>query len=76
MPPKLVKILNDSYQAVKNDGEDVIRGLSRSPKSLPPKYFYDDHGSKLFEQICELPEYYPTRTETSILKNMLMKLLK
>ena len=68
MPPKLVKILNDSYQAVKNDGEDVIRGLSRSPKSLPPKYFYDDHGSKLFEQICELPEYYPTRTETSILK--------
>jgi dimethylhistidine N-methyltransferase len=37
------------------------------PKSLPPKYFYDDRGSELFEQICELPEYYPTRTEAWIL---------
>ena len=68
MSPKLLKILNDSYQAVKNDGEDVIKGLSRNLKSLPPKYFYDDRGSELFEQICELPEYYPTRTETSILE--------
>jgi L-histidine Nalpha-methyltransferase len=49
------------------DGEDVIQGLSKIPKSLPPKYFYDDHGSELFEQICELPEYYPTRTEAWIL---------
>jgi len=51
------------------DGQDVIEGLSTSPqKSLPPKYFYDERGSQLFEQICELPEYYPTRTETEILK--------
>lgn len=50
------------------DGSDVIEGLSKTPKSLPPKYFYDDRGSLLFEEICELPEYYPTRTEAAILK--------
>ena len=49
------------------DGQDIIRGLTQNPKSLPPKYFYDDRGSQLFEQICDLPEYYPTRTETAIL---------
>lgn len=49
------------------DGEDVIAGLTARPKSLPPKYFYDDRGSLLFEQITELPEYYLTRTETNIL---------
>jgi dimethylhistidine N-methyltransferase len=50
------------------DGQDVISGLTRFPKSLPPRYFYDDHGSQLFERICELPEYYPTRTESWILR--------
>ncbi len=49
-------------------GDDVIQGLTQTPKSLPPKYFYDDKGSVLFEQICELPEYYPTRTEAAILR--------
>ena len=49
-------------------GQDVIAGLSTEPKTLPPKYFYDARGSQLFEEICELPEYYPTRTETGILK--------
>ncbi|MBD2082594.1 L-histidine N(alpha)-methyltransferase [Leptolyngbya sp. FACHB-17] len=49
-------------------GSDVIRGLSQAPKTLPPRYFYDDRGSQLFEQITELPEYYLTRTETEILK--------
>ncbi len=49
------------------DGDDVISGLGGAPKSLPPKYFYDDTGSVLFEQITELPEYYPTRTEEAIL---------
>lgn len=48
-------------------GYDVIQGLGQNPKTLPPKYFYDDRGSELFEQICELPEYYPTRTEAAIL---------
>ncbi len=49
------------------DGKDVIHGLTATPKSLPPRYFYDDRGSELFEEICELPEYYPTRTESWIL---------
>jgi dimethylhistidine N-methyltransferase len=50
------------------EGLDVVIGLSRMPKQLPPKYFYDDRGSELFDQICELPEYYLTRTEASILQ--------
>lgn len=55
-------------QAVSKDGDDVIKGLTQPAKSLPAKYFYDDRGSDLFEQICDLPEYYPTRTEAWILK--------
>ncbi|MEP6624711.1 MAG: L-histidine N(alpha)-methyltransferase [Acidimicrobiia bacterium] len=46
---------------------DARRGLTATPKDLPPKYFYDDHGSDLFDQITRLAEYYPTRTERSIL---------
>ncbi|MDR3664050.1 MAG: L-histidine N(alpha)-methyltransferase [Mycobacterium sp.] len=46
---------------------DVRAGLSQSPKSLPPKWFYDAVGSDLFDQITRLPEYYPTRTEARIL---------
>lgn len=49
-------------------GSDVVQGLSHTPKTLPPRYFYDDRGSELFEQICDLPEYYLTRTETAILQ--------
>jgi L-histidine N-alpha-methyltransferase len=47
--------------------EDVRAGLSASPKELSPKYFYDERGSQLFEQITELEEYYPTRREREIL---------
>ncbi len=50
--------------------EDVRRGLTHEPKMLFPKYFYDKRGSKLFEQICALPEYYQTRTERKILKDV------
>ena len=46
---------------------DVRDGLARTPKSLPPKWFYDATGSDLFDQITRLPEYYPTRAEASIL---------
>lgn len=46
---------------------DVLRGLTGTPKTLPPKWFYDAHGSDLFERITELPEYYPTRAEREIL---------
>ncbi|MEW2635501.1 L-histidine N(alpha)-methyltransferase [Streptomyces sp. NPDC048389] len=46
---------------------DVLHGLTRTPKSLPPKWFYDARGSELFEEITKLPEYYPTRAEREIL---------
>ncbi|MEX1080584.1 MAG: L-histidine N(alpha)-methyltransferase, partial [Halofilum sp. (in: g-proteobacteria)] len=48
--------------------EDVLEGFARSPKELPPKYFYDDRGSALFDRICDTPEYYPMRTEASLLE--------
>lgn len=51
-----------------DEGQDVVRGLSQGQKTLPCRYFYDDRGSELFEQICDLPEYYPTRTEQAILE--------
>jgi dimethylhistidine N-methyltransferase len=47
---------------------DVVAGLSRKQKAIPPKYFYDERGSELFEAITRTPEYYPTRTELSILE--------
>jgi dimethylhistidine N-methyltransferase len=49
-------------------GRDLLLALSRRPRSIAPKYFYDAAGSALFDRICELPEYYPTRTETAILQ--------
>src|SRR5690349_2375701 len=47
---------------------DILNGLQSTPKRLSPTYFYDERGSQLFDQICELPEYYITRTETAILE--------
>lgn len=47
---------------------DLLRGLSETPKQISPTYFYDALGSQLFDRICELPEYYLTRTETHILQ--------
>lgn len=47
---------------------DAVRGLAANPKRLPSKYFYDAEGSKLFERICEQPEYYPTRVELAIMR--------
>jgi dimethylhistidine N-methyltransferase len=51
--------------------EDVIEGLSQSQKALPPKYFYDAEGSRLFDRICRLPEYYPTRAELALTRRHL-----
>ncbi len=51
--------------------EESIAGLKATPRHLPCKYFYDAEGARLFEQICELPEYYPTRTEIGILERFL-----
>jgi len=47
---------------------DLLEGLARSPKEIPCKWLYDAYGSHLFERICELPEYYPTRTEIGIME--------
>jgi dimethylhistidine N-methyltransferase len=69
MPIKcLANPAEKNHKFLTNEGEDIIQGLSHNPKTLPPKYFYDDRGSELFEQICLLPEYYPTRTEAAILE--------
>jgi len=54
--------------AKENFREEVLRGLSKSPRELPCKFFYDERGAQLFRQICELPEYYVTRTEIEILR--------
>jgi len=48
--------------------EETIAGLSQSHRTLPCKFFYDEHGAQLFQKICELPEYYITRTELTILR--------
>jgi L-histidine N-alpha-methyltransferase len=57
-----------SYNRIDNDFlNDVIEGLSQNPKTLKPKYFYDNRGAQLFTEICTTPEYYPTRTEIKIL---------
>ncbi|HZQ48441.1 MAG TPA: L-histidine N(alpha)-methyltransferase, partial [Verrucomicrobiae bacterium] len=52
---------------------DVLAGLSRPKKALPCKYLYDEPGACLFEAICELEEYYPTRTETGILQRNIVE---
>lgn len=59
-------ILHDFHPKLENFRDEVIFGLNKTPKQLPCKFFYDSRGSELFSQICELEEYYPTRTELSI----------
>lgn len=49
---------------------DVIAGLTRRPRAIPARWFYDHRGSELFEEITHLPEYYPTRTETALLERL------
>jgi L-histidine N-alpha-methyltransferase len=60
--------VDDSHKRTRNFAKDVLEGLSKRPKRLLPLYFYDERGSKLFEEICRLPEYYITRIEHGILK--------
>ena len=67
----LVDVHTDERDRQRRLEEDVRRGLTSRPKSLPPKYFYDRAGSLLFERITELPEYYPTRTESALLEEIL-----
>jgi L-histidine Nalpha-methyltransferase len=54
--------------------DDVLDGLTRPFKELPPKHFYDARGAELFDRICELPEYYPTRAERAILEQQAQEL--
>ncbi len=64
------RIRVDSYLgggAERSLADDVLDGLTRPFKELPPKHFYDSRGAELFDRICDLPEYYPTRTERLIL---------
>jgi dimethylhistidine N-methyltransferase len=60
--------LTDFEPALDDFAEAVRKGLAVRPKSIQPKYFYDAAGSKLFDQICLTPEYYPTRTELAIMR--------
>ena len=70
----MVALARNTYLSSDQDAEtsafaaDVVKGLSAPRKRLPPKYFYDEAGSELFERITEQPEYYPTRCEMSILR--------
>ena len=59
--------LHDLEPTVEEFRQSVMMGLGQSPKTLPCKFFYDAEGSRLFDRICELPEYYPTRTECALL---------
>ncbi len=52
-----------------DDEAEILSGLRENQKRISPKYFYDDHGSRLFESICSQPEYYPTRTELGIMES-------
>lgn len=63
-------ILHDLAPGTASFAADVRAGLAARPKRLPCKYFYDEEGSRLFERICELPEYYPTRAETALLADI------
>ena len=67
MPARAARLVDLAPELV-SFRDAVLEGLASSPKSVPPTYFYDARGSELFEQICELPEYYPTRTEMGILR--------
>ncbi len=59
----------DHHPSASSLREEVLEGLARQPRSIPPKFFYDDRGSRLFDKICDQPEYYPTRTEVRLLKD-------
>ena len=58
----------DLEPASSDDEQEILGGLSLPQKQISPKYFYDATGSRLFDEICEQPEYYPTRTELDIME--------
>ncbi len=69
MATTIEELIQPSHQGSDHElALSLLEGLSKSPKSLPSRFFYDDKGSELFKQIMELPEYYPTRCEKQILE--------
>jgi L-histidine N-alpha-methyltransferase len=73
---KRIKIENHLTDiGIENIRKEIIEGLAAEQKYISSKFFYDKKGSKLFEEITQLPEYYPTRTEKSILKEVAPKLM-
>ena len=60
------RIVNRLASDPDQSNADLLRGLRARPAAIPPKYFYDAVGCALYGAICELPEYYPTRTERAI----------
>ena len=62
------KVATAAAAAIEDFRDEVLAGLSKSPRQLPCKFFYDERGAQLFQQICDLAEYYITRTETEILR--------
>jgi L-histidine N-alpha-methyltransferase len=71
-----VEVHADAHTRLKAMAEDVLRGLGQRPRSLPPKYFYDAAGSRLFDEITRLPEYYLTRTEDALLDTLAPALMR
>ena len=61
----------DLNPSTEDFGTAVVEGLSKPQKELPCKFFYNERGSQIFDQICDLEEYYPTRTEIGILEERL-----
>lgn len=71
-----VDVHADAHTRLKAMAADVLRGLSARPRSLPPKYFYDAAGSRLFDEITRLPEYYLTRVEDALLDTLAPALMR
>src|SRR2546425_556345 len=67
---RLLDVHADEARFLARMAEDIRRGLTVRPRELPPKYFYDEAGSALFERITKLPEYYLTRAEELILRDV------
>jgi dimethylhistidine N-methyltransferase len=59
-----------------DDVDEIVDGLTAAQKRISPKYFYDERGSELFDRICELPEYYPTRTELALMREHMDEVAK
>ena len=68
--------LHDFKPARERFRADVLSGLQKQPKELPCKYFYDDQGSRLYERICQLEEYYIPRTEVAIMESSIEEIVE